>query len=361
MAELSIDITTVSDCEAVLHVVRGDGRVDVRIERDLPADSEINIDVDGESVTFRTLPRPDGELLSIVTTVNDVHFGETEAGRIDDLTDGPIRRSEPGAAPYPEVMNRAAVAEMGAIDPDAVVVKGDLSEDGRDEEWAAFEDCYRTPFGDRLHVVRGNHDAYRGQTHYAGHRRIDVDGLTIALLDTVIPMQTTGRFDAEAADWLESVAAETDRPVLAMGHHQQWIGSGDPTERRSPDYFGLAPDDSDRLDAVTSRHRSIIAYTAGHTHRHRRRAMTGSGRPSIEVGCTKDFPGTWAEHRVYEGGVMHLVHRIGSGAGSHRDASDAALRWSESCRGLYSDFGIDYGTYALGALHDRCFNIALRR
>jgi Icc protein len=76
--------------------------------------------------------------------------------------------------------------------------------------------------------------------------------------------------------------------------------------------------------------------------------MTRSGVPSIEVGCTKDFPGTWAEYRVYEGGVMQVVHRM---------SSPEALAWSESCRSLYSDFGVDYASYALGTLADRCFVI----
>jgi 3',5'-cyclic-AMP phosphodiesterase len=79
--------------------------------------------------------------------------------------------------------------------------------------------------------------------------------------------------------------------------------------------------------------------------------MTQSRVPSIEIGCTKDFPGTWAEYRVYEGGIMQVVHRM---------SSPEALAWSESCRNLYSDFGIDYGSYALGTLADRCFTIALR-
>ena len=73
-------------------------------------------------------------------------------------------------------MNAAAVAEIAAIDPDAVIVKGDLSSDGTDDEWAAFEACYRVPFGERLHVVRGNHDAYRGQTGYAGDQWIELPG-----------------------------------------------------------------------------------------------------------------------------------------------------------------------------------------
>ena len=67
---------------------------------------------------------------------------------------------------------------------------------------------------------------------------------------------------------------------------------------------------------------------------------------TVEIGCVKDFPGTWAEYRVYEGGVMQVVHRI---------SDPAALDWSERCRHLYHDFGIDYETYALGTLAERCF------
>ena len=126
-------------------------------------------------------------MLCRFATVNDVHFGETECGRIDDHPLGPILRREPGERPYPEVMNAGAVGEIADIDPAAVIVKGDLSNDGNDDEWAAFEDCYRTAFGARLHVVRGNHDAHRGQTAYAGDQWIELPGLAIGLLDTTIP------------------------------------------------------------------------------------------------------------------------------------------------------------------------------
>ncbi len=83
------------------------------------------------------------ELLCRVATVNDLHFGETECGRIDDHEGGPILHVEPGEPPYAETMNRAAAAEIAAIEPDAVIVKGDLSNDGTGDEWAAFEACYR--------------------------------------------------------------------------------------------------------------------------------------------------------------------------------------------------------------------------
>ena len=336
MVEPAIELTTVADDLAVFH----EGATTHRYEG-LTADTEIEL----HGLTVRTLARPHGELLARFVTVNDVHFGETECGVIDQHTDGPIVRPEPGEAPYPETMNRAAAAEIALIEPDAVVVKGDLSVDGREEEWAAFEACWREPFGDRLHVVRGNHDAYRGQHRYAGDQWIELPGVTIGLLDTTIPEQTTGGLrPAQLAEVDDRLAATAGR-VLLMGHHQQWVPSG-PSSNRSDDYFGMHPDASDALDDLCARHRHVIGYTAGHTHRHRVRTMVSSGVPSVEIGCVKDFPGTWAEYRVYEGGVMQVVHRI---------SSPEALSWSNRCRVIYTDFGIDYQTYAMGTLADRCF------
>ena len=335
-----MDITTVADDLIVVH----DGLEVTRLEG---LSSNATYEVRGTHIT--TAARPHGELLCRFATVNDVHFGETECGRIDDHPQGPIQRTLPGDDPYPEVMNRGAVAEMLAIEPAAVIVKGDLSLDGRLDEWAAFEACYRTAFSDRLHVVRGNHDSYHGQTNYAGDQWIELPGVAIALLDTCIPTETTGRLTATQIDWLDTHLATSDVPVVVMGHHQQWIASSE-SSHRSDDYFGLHPDSSDALNAVAARRPAFLAYTAGHTHRHRVRHMA-CGVPSIEVGCVKDFPGTWAEYRVYEGGVQQVVHRI---------STPDALRWSERCRHLYSDFGIDYESYALGRLEDRCLSMLPR-
>jgi Icc protein len=335
-----MDITTVTDDCIVIH----DGQ---HVERRNGLTPDTDYDIDG--TTVRTLRRPAGELLSRFATVNDVHFGEVEAGRLDEDSTGLVRRVPEGAEPYPEVMNRSAAAEMLAIDPSAVIVKGDLSVDGRAEEWAAFEACYRRPFGERLHVVRGNHDSYHHQDAYTGDSIVELPGLTVALLDTAIPGETTGQVTRAQADWLDAVCADSDTPVIAMGHHQQWVGQTG--GRRSESYFGLHPDGSDLLDEVAERRESLLAYTAGHTHRHRVRTMSRSGVPTIEVGCTKDFPGTWAEYRVHEGGVMQVVHRM---------SSPDALAWSESCRTLYAADGVDYAAYAMGALSDRCFIIPLR-
>jgi len=336
-----VELTTVDDDGAVFHVADEAGTVTPDELTALVPDTAY----EHLGVSFRTLPRPSGRLLTRFGTVNDVHFGEVEAGRVDDHADGPILRVPPGADPYPEVMNRAAVADLGAADLDAVIVKGDLTSTAAPEEFDAFAATYGGAFGDHLHVVRGNHDAVGGQTAYAGDRLIELPGVAIALIDTVIPDAPSGTLLPEQLDWLDDVAAASTDPVIVMGHHQQWL-----TGKREPGYFGLDPDASDALAGVAARRPAIVAYTAGHTHRHRVRAMA-SGVPSIEVGCVKDFPGTWAEYRVYEGGILQVVHRL---------SSPEALAWSEACRVLYSDFGVDYVTYALGRLDERCFVVPLR-
>jgi len=334
-----VDITTVADDLIVAHRA-GPGSEVVRLT-DLQPNSIHHIG----NHEVRTLPRPGGQLLCRIGTVNDLHFGETEAGKIDDDPRGPIQRVEPGEPPHPETMNHAAVAEMAAADLAAVVVKGDLTNDGTDEEFASFEASYRAAFGDRLHVTRGNHDAYRGQQAYTGDEWIDLPGVSIALLDTVIPEQTTGTISGQQLQWLDDLSAAADRPVVVMGHHQQWVAGV-----RNNGYFGLDPDSADGLTEVVANHPGIVAYTAGHTHRHRVRYMS-CGVPSIEVGCVKDFPGTWAEYRVYDGGILQVVHRM---------SSPDALAWSEACRGLYADYGLNYARYALGHLQHRCFQIQLR-
>ena len=303
-----MDVTTVADDLVVIH----DG-LDVRRHDGLEAATEHDLD----GVVVRTLPRPDGELLCRFATVNDVHFGETEAGRVDDHPEGPIRRAAPGAPPYPEVMNHAAAQEMADIDPVAVIVKGDLSVDGQPAEWEAFEACYRAPFGDRLHVVRGNHDAYRHQAEYAGDQRIELPGVTVALLDTAIPGATTGTLTTEQLDWLDDLCATADRPVFVMGHHQQWIGDG-PDAKRSDDYFGLHPDASDALDSLADRRTGVIAYAAGHTHRHRVRPMATFERAVDRDRLHEGLP-------RYVGGVPGVRGRHHAGGAPHVDARGAGV------------------------------------
>jgi len=61
------------------------------------------------------------------------------------------------------------------------------------------------------------------------------------------------------------------------------------------------------------------------------------------VACTKDYPGSWAEYRVYEGGYTQMVRRL---------AAPEAMAWSEKTRHMFAGL---YRDYALGPLEERCF------
>ena len=87
---------------------------------------------------------------------------------------------------------------------------------------------------------------------------------------------------------------------------------------RPDDYFGLTPDRSEALVALVARRENIAGYFAGHTHGNRvYRFPSARNVPFVEVACTKDYPGAWAEYRVYEGGYTQEVHRV-TGAGRVR-------------------------------------------
>jgi predicted phosphodiesterase len=332
------ELTTVADDAAVVH----DGTTVHRFDGLAP-----DTDYTFEGIESRTLPRPPGELLCRFGTVNDVHFGERECGRIGESPLGPIVRTPPGHEPYWATMNQAAVLELAAASLDAVIVKGDLTNDGRAEDFERFRACYGT-FGDRLHVIRGNHDAATGRSDYAGDAIVDLPGVRLVLVDTARTGRAGGWLDGDQLEFIAD-ATEGDRPALVFGHHHPYLGARRPDQH---EYFGIQPGPSAALVDVIARCPAIRGYFAGHTHRNRVRVHPATGAvPFVEVACVKDFPGSWAEYRVFDGGMLQIHHRL---------SSVSALTWSEQCRGLYRDFGVDYVAYAFGRLADRCFSFGIR-
>ena len=330
MVAMASAVWSVSEERAV--VVDDDGRIDVA--DGLASDEEFDL---GDLIG-RTLPHPGGELLARIACVNDTHLGETTCGKVGDGGPGPIFTVKPGEEPYPEVMNRAVAAEIAEIDPTAVIARGDLTGSGTAEQFDAFDAIYGATFGDRLHVTLGNHDT-SGLRSVDPVQVIDVPGLRVVLVDTSRPDFEGGCVSAAQLDEIDAAAADADRPVLAMGHHP---GHG-AAWHRGGHSFALQPADTEALAEVLAR-RGVIGWSAGHTHRHAvtRHEATGA-MPWIEVACTKDFPGAWAEYRVFEGGIMQVAHRV---------LSPEALAWAEATKRMYAGL---YGSYAAGKLEDRCF------
>jgi predicted phosphodiesterase len=313
----------------------------------LEPETEFPLVVDGVDAsellpaTVTTLAAPPGRHVATIATVNDVHFGEEECGKLGTPEElGPVFVSEPGEPPYWETMNAGAIEEIGALDPDAVVVKGDLTNLGADWEYELFVGAY-SALGPRMRHVRGNHDAMITEQIAPGYFAIELDGVTLAVLDTVRPGTDRGRIPAEQLEWLDALAGATNAPVLVFGHHHPW----DPNAHERNDlYFGINPDDSEQLCAVIARHENIGGYFAGHTHRNRvRRFPQARNVPIVEVACVKDYPGAWAEYRVHTGGYTQLARRI---------ATPAALAWTEKTRHMFAGL---YRDYALGRMRDRCF------
>ena len=345
-AAISTEVTTVSDDDVVMHrPAVGDEPCGVLTFEGLEPDTEYDFD----GVAVRTLPRPAGELLARVATVNDLHFGEAAAGIVAGTDVGPVLSSDPGEDPYPLTMNRAAVADISDWAPDLVVAKGDLTDAGSTEDLEAFAGCYSV-FGSKLLALPGNHDVAGGRLDLAaapfGGRvpgAVDLPGVTVALLDTTIPGAATGKISPEQLEWLDELGARADRPVLVMGHHHPW---GPGSRIRSDEYYGIRPADSEALVDVFARRARLAGYFAGHTHRNRVRRFGATGaRPFVEVASVKEFPGVWAEYRIYEDGILQVVRRIGGAQ---------ALRWSERTRALYAG---TYSDYAFGSLADRCFRV----
>jgi Icc protein len=321
-----------------------------RVTKLEPATS-YRLEVDGAEVspllpdTVTTLVAPAGKQVATVATVNDVHFGEVDCGLLGTPEElGPVFHAEPGEVPYPEVMNGAAIDEIAALDADAIVVKGDLTDRGTEPEYAAFLHAYNR-LGDRMHHVRGNHDAMvTEQIAATGPFRLDLSGVTLAVLDTVRPGTDKGRLSSDQVEWLDELAADTTSPVLVFGHHHPWDPSS-PT--RTDRYFGINPDDSEALCDVIGRREAIAGYFAGHTHRNRvRRFPEARNVPIVEIACVKDYPGAWAEYRIHEGGYTQLARRI---------KRPDAMAWTEKTRNMFAGM---YRDYALGALADRCFTHA---
>lgn len=293
-------------------------------------------------VPFTTLDSL-GEQLCVVATANDVHFGETVCGKIDGDERFEVFSVADGEVPYPEVMSAAVVDDVAGIGPDCVVVKGDLTDDGLDGDYARFLEVWGEPFGDRLVHVRGNHDCYRGQGFAAWPcQSRTLDGVTVAVLDTSRPFEVGGSLDRSQLEWLDELGAESDQTVLVLGHHPVW----NPDRDKEVGFFGINPIDSRALVEVMARRPRLACYLAGHTHRNLLQRVAGI--PCGEVACVKDFPGGWAEYRVCERGIAAVFHRA---------SPPSAVEWAERTRAMFDGA---YGELAMGRLEDRSFVIEPR-
>jgi len=167
----------------------------------------------------------------------------------------------------------AAVRRLNRLTtpPDAVLVTGDLTDDGERESYSVLRerlaalDC---PF----YLIPGNHDrrralveafsdhAYLPRTGFL-HYAIEDHAVRLIALDTLVEGREDGALCEDRLAWLDTVlAAEPDRPTLIFMHHPPfesgiwWM-----------DAMGLSG--AGRLGTVLGGHPQVRLVVCGHVHR----------------------------------------------------------------------------------------------
>jgi 3',5'-cyclic-AMP phosphodiesterase len=190
------------------------------------------------------------------------------------------------------------------VEPDAILVSGDLSEHATDAEYERVHeilDRLRAP----VYVLPGNHDdraALRRQFDVTGSAAepvqysADLGPIRLVVVDTTIPLEVPGALDPERLGWLDGeLAAAPAAPTLVAMHHPAHT-TGIPAW----DEFGLARADQTAFVEVVDRHPQVRRIVAGHFHR----TITAeiAGRPALVV------PSTYAQLRLTFDSAADFVH-----------------------------------------------------
>ncbi len=310
-----------------------------------------------------TLPAPTAAEVGHLATLNDLHFGETRVGGVltdefeygDEAPGSPLIRESDTEVPYWRFMNEDAIADINALGPDLTIIKGDIADRGEVHQFEAASQAFQR-FEMPHHAILGNHDHYArlegrevngykllGQPE--APRTVDLGGWRLVLLETAIPGEHHGSFDAQRRDWLQTALMEIRElnvPSLLFMHHQPVPPQHAATY---PNTIGIVPEHSLSLFELIGSFPQVRGVLIGHTHRNRVRRYPASGAvPFIEVHCVKDYPGGLAHYRLFEDGSFRQEVR--------RTSSQRALEHSSRCRHLFKGL---YRDFALGSLSARSF------
>jgi hypothetical protein len=328
----------------------------------LPSGSRLELIIDGDGAV---VPGPDGPLplprswrrqhLTTLTpppgaevfrfaTISDMHIGTIEFGFRASMVEHPV----PDVA-HPERATRAAIGDLTTWGAELLLLKGDITNNGRAKDWDVIGDVLREiPMP--VEMLPGNHDHYgrRGDPDpylaldVLGHeltrhvKHIDVPGLRLVLVDSTKPGKRTGRVAYVADPVFDLLLGSTTPAFLTLHHYAQRLPV--------PTFFppGIASNEANPFLREVAAVRPDTMVSSGHTHRHRRRHFG----PLVltEVGSPKDYPGTWAGYVVHEGGIRQVVRRV---------SPPDILRWTDytSAAAWHA-----WGVWAPGWLSHRCFS-----
>ena len=288
-----------------------------------------------------TLVPPPGRELARFATVNDVHVGARVFGTVK-----PLREAD-RSDPHPIRCARAALAEAAAWGATTLVIRGDLTQEGRPNEWYAVADLLAA-VGLPVLAIEGNHEtklaavdgtaimASRGLQLATRPTALDLPGVRLVAVPTARWHGNPGWISRDAAAETAAMIADAPAAVMVLHHYPQRF--------RFPTLYppGIPGHVARRaLDAWADANPRTMVI-AGHSHRHRRHSY----RTLVltESGSTKDFPGSWTGYIVYEGGIVQTTRRV---------MEPAAIAWTEQGRHV---LGGVWGWWAPGLRSHRCFS-----
>ena len=167
---------------------------------------------------------------------------------------------------------RAAIAAIAHLDvaPDAILVSGDLAENGAEAEYELVQESLRG-LAVPIHVLPGNHDdraelrrcfGLAGAADAPIQQTAEVGGLRLVLMDSTRPGENRGELDAARIEWLDGqLAGAPDRPTLLAMHHPPIV-----TGSTAWDGIGLPGSARSSLAEVVARHPQVLGIVAGHHH-----------------------------------------------------------------------------------------------
>jgi 3',5'-cyclic-AMP phosphodiesterase len=178
--------------------------------------------------------------------------------------------------------------------PDAVLMSGDLAENGADAEYEIVRE-FLSQLGVPVYVLPGNHDnrdTLRRQFDLPGQigapvqYAVDLGPLRLVVLDSTCPGEDWGELDAVRLRWLDGELAAAPDQVTVVALHHPPVSTGNV----GWDEIGLRSADRRALGDVLQRHPQVRRVVAGHVHR----AMTSelAGRAVFVV------PSTYAQTRL---------------------------------------------------------------
>ena len=305
----------------------------------------VDLTVDGRIVhqrTIRTLPALTGEPLTKIATINDIHLGEDGFGLLKEM-----HESTPQADGYPMRCARSAVAAAVEWGAELLIIKGDITDLGKPDEWELVDE-FLASVPIPVLAIPGNHDTVAKPTSIdpviqlrkrglfpAPIHTTDLPGARIVTVDSNVTGHSWGRMK-RSRDGL-CAAVDHDTPALVMLHHhmEAWP---------IPVFWPLGVprhDANPTIEAMLEVNPDLL-FSSGHTHRNRMRRHDTA--VITEIGSTKDYPGVWAGYAVHPDGIRQTVRRV---------ADPSCIEWNDR---THAAVGGIWGRWSIGDLDQRSFS-----